>query len=351
EGALQVRRAIRDLSKVTPRGYRAMRRLAASTDAQHREEAIEAIAERGYALAGDEVLKAMHDPSPRVRRQAALSLAKLGDPNGARELIHQINEHPDLVEEETIEALGQLGGEEAVEPLARTLKSPRSMLRRAAAKALGRIGNDAAIGPLIEAAAEPGDPDLRRASLQALRSLGARQAEAVIADALLDPTPSVRIAAAEAVSELELASACEHLRQSLNYYADEASSEVAYALGAVGHADDIPRILEEAERSVSIITRRRCLLGVARMLGVEQRAYKLLLSEGMARDALVLAITKPLLKGNKRLRDAVQLYSAGDEAAALAQLASGKQRPEINIMAQHPVQELFLVAVAALAHT
>ena len=45
---------------------------------------------------------------------------------------------------------------------------------------------------------------------------------------------------------------------------EEASSEAAYALGVVGNADDLPLILREAERSRSMITRRRCLLGIAR---------------------------------------------------------------------------------------
>ena len=196
----------------------------------------------------------------------------------------------------------------------------------------------------MKAAAEPGDPDVRRASLQALRVLHATEAESVISDALFDPNPSVRIAAAEAVSELELAAASPYLRQSLNYYHDEAASEVAYALGSVGGEQDIPLILERAAESVSIITRRRCLLGVARILGVESQTYRLFLLEGMSRDTALLELLKPFVRSSRKLRTALEHYSEGDEAQALAILAQGRQSGELKLLAEHPVQELFLLA-------
>jgi MFS family permease len=348
EGASEIRQTLRDLTRVTPRGLRAMRKMSTG-DVAIREQAIESVAAQGASVAGDEVIKALHDPSPRVRRQAASALAKLNDPNATEALIHVVEEHPDLVEEEIIEALGHLGSPLAVDPLVRLLKSPRALTRRTAAKALAQVGDARAIQPLIEAAATPGDPDLRRASVQALRQLGASEADEVIADALFDPMPSVRIAAAEAVAELELESALPYVRQSLNYYSDEAESEVAYALGVIGTAQDVPQILIEAGHCVSIITRRRCLLGVARVLGVESDTYRLMLLEGMARDHAIMAMLKPHLKGSKRLRDALALYSSGNEIEALKQLAPNKRYPEFTAFAERPVEELFLVAAALVA--
>ncbi len=349
EGAKEVRSALMDLRRITPRGMRAMRDLSKSRDEGTRQQAIADLASHGYTLAGDEVVKALHDPSPRVRRQAAQALAQLRTPEATQALLHQLEEHPDLTEEETVEALGQIGDRAAVPALIRMLQSPRSMLRRASARALGRIGDPAAIEALKQATEEKGDPDLRRASVQALRVLGATEADQQIADALFDPFPSVRIAAAEAVSELELESALPYVRQSLSYYQDEAESEVAYALGVIGSREDLPLILREAQRCVSITTRRRCLLGVARLLGIESEVYRLLLVEGMARDTAIMQLAKPLMKGNKRLRDALALFSAGDEAAALRQLAPNRRYPELDELAEYPSEELFLVAVALLA--
>ncbi|MEQ1822759.1 MAG: MFS transporter [Fimbriimonadaceae bacterium] len=348
EGATEIKQTLRELTTVTPTGLKAFRALSRSGDASLRAEAIASVADAGTSLAGDQIIKALHDPSPRVRREAAQALGRLNDPNATRALLHQLTEHPDLVEEETVEALGHLGSPEAVAPLIKMLGSPRSLTRRAAAKALARIGDARAVPALVESGSQPGDPDLRRASLQALRILGAAEASQAFCDALFDPTPSVRIAAAEGVADLELESALPYVRQSLSYYDDEAASEVAYALGAIGSRDDIPLILKEARQCVSMITRRRCLLGVARVLGVEQPTYRLMLLEGMARDQAIMKMLAPHLKGSKRLRDALELYSQGRELEAIRQLSPNRRYPEFSDFAENPVDELFLV-VATLA--
>lgn len=347
-GALRVRTAIRDLSKITPKGVKAMRALSRSSDVATREHAIESVASQGLSLIADEVIKALHDPSPRVRRQAALALIKLNDVNAAQALIHQLVDHPDLVEEETVEALGQIGGSAAVQPLLQFLRDPRSLVRRAAARALGRIGDPSAIPELMETASSA-DPDVRRASLQALRILHATDAAAVIARALDDPLPSVRIAAAEAVADLNVTEAAAPLRRSLERYDDEASSELAYALGVVGSYKDLPLILHVASHCVSVITRRRCLLGVATMLGVEREAYKLVVMEGMTRDAAILAKMAPLTKRSKRMRVALEKFSMGDDAGALSAVAGAVKEDVVEELARHPVPELFLIVACYLA--
>jgi len=344
-GALRVRRTLQDLSRITPKGYSAMRRLSRSSDVRSREEAIRSVGRHGLSLAGDELIKALHDPSPRVRRQAALSLARLGDPGAVNALIHQLVEHPDLVEEETVDALGQLAGHEAVEPISKLLRDPRSLVRRAAVRALGRIGDPAAIPALMEIADGPGDADVRRSALRSLRNLDAHEAHEIFSRSLLDPAPSVRIAAAEAVAELQLRDSIDNVRKSLQIYHDEASSEVAYALGAIGSDDDIPLLLQSASECVSIITRRRCLLGLARLLGVERAAYRLLLLDGMSRDAALLDLRGILARRNKRMVVALDRYSAGDEPEALIIAAGVLKQPVLHLIARKPVEDLFLVVV------
>ncbi len=344
EGAIRLRETLKHLSKVTPRGYVALRSLSKSADPGAREKAIQEAGDTQLSVASDEVIASLHDPSPRVRRQAALTLSKIGDEKAVEALIHMLDDHPDLVEEETFEALGELGSAQAAEILAKYLRSPRSMVRRAAAKALGRIGDPSCIAPLLEGATNPDDPDLRRASLQALRLMGAREVEEVVAAALEDPHPSVRIAAAEAVAELQLAGVAEAVRRSIEHFHDEAESEVAYALGVVGTLDDIPAILREAALCKSMITRRRCLLGVARLLGVEHEAYRLLMTEGMARDTALMEMMRPLTKKSKRIRAALERYSAGDERGGLEMLKSARPSREMEMLAAGEAQELFLVA-------
>jgi len=349
KGSAKIKQALSELRKVTPRGYFAMRDLTRSSDEFSREQAIQNAANVQLTLASDEIVKALHDPSPKVRRQAAAALAQLRGAGAEEALIHQLVEHPDLVEEETVMALGETGGPTAVPHLIAMLQSPRPMLRRAAIRALGRIGTQDAITALCDSAAQPEDPDSRRMALIALRQLGVREAAIAASGALLDPAPSVRIVAAECISELGLAGAAEVLRASLEKYQDEASAEVAYALGAVGTEKDIPLILQEATRSVSVITRRRCLLGVARLLGVEREAYRLMLSEGMVRDTLLQQTVKPLLKSKPRIRAAVERFAAGDEAGALHAMASSAHNAAFTAFEKLPVEELFLVALCAAA--
>ncbi len=344
EGAIKIRTALQQLRHTTPGGIRAMRSLSKSTNAESREEAIGQVADTHYSLGADEIIKALHDPSPRVRRSAAQALARLQDRSAGAALLHMIVEHPDLVEEETVEALGELRDAKAVPALVDLLQSPRSLLRRAAAKALGRVGNADAIGPLVAAAAERVDADLRRASLQALRVLGATEAQDVVGDALLDPHPSVRIAAAEAASELAMTELAPQLRQSLLEFGDEAASEVAYALGCVGGVPDIPAILGVAQLCVSMTTRRRCLLGVARIVAVEPTTYRLMSTEGMALVEALLEHLKPALRSRPDLRAALDRYSAGDEPGALNLLAKNSANPALVALAATPVEEAFLVA-------
>lgn len=348
-GARTVRTALTDLRKVTPRGVKAMRSLARSANMETREAAIASVGTAGATLATDDILKALHDPQPRVRRQAAATLARLNDPRAIDELIHQIDDHPDLLEEEVIDTLGTLGDPRAVTSLMRTLQDPRSYLRRAAARALGRVGwdNPAAIAALETAAIDPHDVDLRRASLQALRGLGARSSIGVIRMGIMDSHPSVRIAAAEAIAELELREAAEDVRQSLQTYDDEASSEVAYALGAVGIESDLQAILQEALDSRSMITRRRCLLGVARLLNVEAGTYRLLLREGMDRDQTLMELLRVLTRTQPRVKVALDRYAAGDEPGALNRLSRAMNDPTLKTLAAFPCEELFLVAASA----
>ncbi len=346
-GATAARRTFRDLRKVTPRGYRAMRNLANSAGEEDRVEAIEQVGSAGTLLAAEEISKALQDPIPRVRREAAVALSKLQDRRAVADLIKLIDEHPDLLEEETIEALGMLHDAAALPTLIQTLKNPRSILRRASARALGRLGyaQKEAVEALAQAAADRQDPDLRRAALQALRLTGAGEHQQVIFDALTDARPSVRVAAAEAVTELNLDGAAEYLRESLTMFVDEASSEVAYALSVVGAPDDLAAILNDASQQASPTTRRRSLLGVARIVGVEREVYRLMLLDGLRRDQALLEMVKQVARAHRRLQVALDRYSQGDEVAALTVLLRIHDVAEL----QGETAELVLVAFAAAA--
>lgn len=353
-GSTEVRTALQHLSEATPTRVRALRRLTRGTSAEVRGEALEQLGDEGFTMAADEMVKALYDPLPKVRRQAAQALARLRDPasqhRAATALIEQLGQHPDLVEEETIEALGAMRDVRAVELLSSLLKSPRTLVRRAAAKALGLMEVPAAVAPLIEAAGASDDPDLRRAAVQALRRLEEPEAAPMLAAATLDRRASVRVAAAEAVAELGIKEAAPKLRQALEQFPDSGTSAIAYALGVVGDRADMPRILAAIDRCSTPLTRRQALLGAARLLGVERETYRLMLLEGMPRDAALMELLKPASRRSKGIQLALNQYSEGHEAQAVGTLASVDDSAELRLLAECPMPEAFLVAAAAIAH-
>jgi HEAT repeat protein len=341
---------------MSPKGVLAVRSLTRAKDSAGRAEAIANVGAERVRLAGDEIMSALHDPLPSVRRQASQALAQISDPRAAVELIHQLEEHPDLLEEETVRALGSLANPMAIPALITTLQSPSSLIRRASARALAQIGEKAE-GParmqveqaLARCATDATDPDLRRAGLQGIRLIGGPWAAEVVTSGILDPLPSVRVAAAEACSELHLTDCVDALRLALARYQDEASAEVAYALGTVGVAADIPAILQEAQQSVSMITRRRALLGVARLLSVQPEVYRLMLLNGMERDGAVMELTRSQSRQNDGVREAVETYANGNEPGALEILAKSMGTDDFRYLAETPVEEGFLVAATRLA--
>jgi len=346
-GATSLRSTFNQIRRVSPSGVRALRAMTTSKDDFGREAAVKSLGTAQLSMATAELATALRDPSPRVRRQAAESLGKIGTPDAAMALIQHIESYPDLADEETIAALGDAPHPQAVPILVKVLENPRASLRRAAARALGRIGDTSSLEPLSRAAKEPGDTDLRRAAVQALRVMEARDALSVFGDALVDPHPSVRTAAAEAVGELELRALADTVRQSMEWFPDDALSEMAYALGCVGGVQDLPLILGTAQGAINDTTRRRCLLGAARLLGVEGDLYRMMTLEDIARDNAMLQKLRTGIRRNPILGQALDRYSSGDEAGALRLMADAKPLPMLAVFADHPVEDSFIVAALA----
>ncbi len=110
-------------------------------------------------------------------------------------------------------ALGKLGDKRAIAPLIRCLDFPDVYVREAAAQSLETIGDDSCIAPLLKllaggvAAAKqvPGKPHLVQpyeAIIEALGTLGAKEAKDAIEPFLEHPFPKVQYAAARAMYQL-----------------------------------------------------------------------------------------------------------------------------------------------------
>jgi len=345
-GAARFRTTFRDIRRISPRGMKSLRGMEG--DAEARESALQQLGHRKLNIAADAVIQALQDPSPRVRRQAAATLGQLSDPRAADALAELLTDHPDLAEEESVQALGSIGREASIPVLVTLLSSPRSNLRRAAARAIGRVsgrtGNPVLAVSALERAVESDDIDLRRAALQALRSADARMADRVIINAIEDPHPSVRIAAAEAISEMEFPAA-EAIRRRLSQSIDESAPELAYALSTSGDPGDIPLILRCATEAVNEVGRKRALLGAARLLGVEKLTYQLMLKPAVARDTALIEMGNAT--NDARFNEALRRYGNGDYAAGILSLA--EMRPELLVLAELNYPEAFLMAAASVA--
>ena len=102
-----------------------------------------------------------------------------------------------------------------------------------------------------------------------------------------------------------------------------------------------------ARDSLNRSTRRRCLLGIARLLGVEPEVYSLMSKEGMARDNQLFNLLRRAMRRSETVSEAAERYSGGEEARALALLSEARPGLVFESLAAEPVEEAFLVAVVA----
>ncbi len=341
-----IRGFLRQVAGVRPRGVLAMKNLQKAASAQEKQRAVRTLGESKMTFAETEVAQLLNDPSPIVRREAAMALSKFGGEEAVAALTNLIQKNPHAVDEEMIEALAALDDESAVPALVSLLQNPSSALRRSSARALGKLRSRKALGPLMEAASNTEDAELRRAAIQALRLVGDPVCEPVISWALHDAYPSVRIAAAEACAELKLASAADSLRTLLKEKPDESSAELAYALGSVGNEHDLQTLLCVARQMDSSVARRRCLLAAARLLNVEREFYRFLLFDPVSRDELFLEFAAADKRGV--FRRAISLYHSGKEEDALALLARKLNDHRIAIISECGPKEGFLLAITLL---
>jgi len=213
-----------------------------------RARAAEALGRSGNPLAIEQLVQALADASPRVRRAAA-------------------------------RALGESRSESATEPLVRELLDGASDIRSEAAEALGRLGSSTSIDPLVDALSDA-DPQVRISAIRGLASLrGDEVRELLFWHFGSDFDPLTFPTLVDVLSERQ-----DHriVRPALGRLPDFPSPAVRLQLlngvcRALGAGDQFYRLLsrEDTDR-VAAITRllRRATdtLGKARCIDTEDRA-------------------------------------------------------------------------------
>jgi HEAT repeat protein len=221
-GQLQLKKAHDELLK-----------LADDKDAAVRVVARYALHRIGDYRYSHELEKLSRDPEPRVRGTTAMVLGMLGDPSALNVLRGmRIDPHP-AVRQQAAAAMWQLGSEQGMKDLIGwsvsrfpddemmamlSLAEPRKRLiiqhvrvglvadwtqvRLAAARAMGLLGSDEGYEIAVKGAKST-DPVERIEAAMAFGAIGRTDAQGMLGQLLHDGDANVRVAAAEAILELE----------------------------------------------------------------------------------------------------------------------------------------------------
>ena len=170
--------------------------------------AVELLGALGDATVEPHVAEALNHADERVRRAAALSLAKLGTPSAQRDLYHAMRRVSDPVRHVAATAMVTREGDRAVLTLVEALKrGGDEESQKAIVMALGRVATPEAVDALSRAARDGGGLFGRRwpvpvrvAAVQALGEAGTAEALAALRELTHDREKQVRGAAIWAVN-------------------------------------------------------------------------------------------------------------------------------------------------------
>jgi len=168
------------------------------------------------------------------------------------------------------------GSQLATRDLVGLLEDPSPEVRKEAALALGRTKDEEAVPPLMERLTDI-DVEMRRQAAWALGQIGSADATDQLMELLADPYPHVRSAAALALGQLGGTHAVEALMDLLQTGAEPVEfASAATALGLLGHAPAMRPILERLHRSDQPVFRRQLAVAVGDLLDPSHSFYSYL---------------------------------------------------------------------------
>jgi HEAT repeat protein len=316
-----------------------IRRMQRAESEEERREALQALRSARTALAVEELIAALDDPSLSVREEAAETLGEIGDTRAVDSLIAHLADSASGIVDECAAALGRIGEPRAVAPLIELLHRGEKLERVAAARALGRIGDRQAAPALrqvIEQSVPGQSPEVMEACVAALGTVGdSDSVDAVMA--LLDrPSRTLRIAAIRALGDIGDPRATDALLKQLADSEDQAvTAYAAVAIAMVGAERAVPDLLEALDRVDSPVARKQILNSLGTLLGEARNFYPLLAQEVYARDSAIQRILADMgrrepagsaggltvIRRRRQLAQVLQGYVEGDYVSALKALS------------------------------
>ena len=203
------------------------------------------------------LVEQLQDPSPDIRRTAALSIGKIGHSAGTQGLVQALSDPDRLVRQYSAWALGKIGEEintDVALALVFALRDEHPDVGKSAAKALGNIGVRKPMIPLLIKGLRGGKTQSRRAVVDVLMHLEGKLAYSTLITALDDLDPEVRQSAMAALGELGDKKALPKFRKSLLLDRNVGvRTEAAYRLGKLGSTEDIPSLEKAAKQDTNPI--------------------------------------------------------------------------------------------------
>ncbi len=344
-----------------PRGWRAMRQLRGQADVATRLNAVRTLVEEKTPLAVEELITALRDPIPEVRREAAKALGAIGDPRAVPALLQLLKDPASGLTLEAAEALGAIGSPDATDELTMLLDDERIEARIAACQALKRIADPRALPALLERLERAPGP-LEQSSLLEATAAALEHADAHTAQDCVDAQrltrwlesdhADVRADAAMAMAMLPKDSHLAHLlRMQLERETESAViAPLARALAKHGDERDIELLLRWMARAESPLARQQIALSVAQLLERYDSFYTLLTADEPRRDRLIEKALALRLREKPELSDAVRAYAYGDYGGALQILRNALPRhPRLQLLRHAPdCLESWLLAVSVI---
>lgn len=197
------------------------------------------------------------DESLRLRCAAVQALGRLNDDRAIVPLMSILNDKRDnyRLRLACAEALGKLGSTQAVTPLVDILNDEREKsvyLKESAAKALGMLGDIRALEPLLDVLeSKRGIRDkfnfLKEQVVEAIGRIGGRNARAThsLVRVLKDESPSIRLAAVEALGSLGDASVLDQIQELIFDHDDDVALAAVSAVYHLGGEPAVRVLLEQ----------------------------------------------------------------------------------------------------------
>jgi HEAT repeat protein len=193
----------------------------------------------------------LQDPQPAIRRTAALSLGKIGEPEGIPALVSALSDPDDEVRQWSAWALGMTSAslsKPALVALVQCLTDPSDSVRQAVILALSRNAIPEELMRVLSKAYSISTLDTQKAIVQVFSHFEFPFSYTLFLQALENPEPSIRQRAIAGLGELGDPRGIPLLRTHLLKDTSVAvRSEAAFRLGKFGTSAEVPVLRQAME--------------------------------------------------------------------------------------------------------